>query len=94
MHMVVLGECWQCSQRTIDNREGAGIKKHDDVRAAGRILPRAGRELADGAPCATDKNMLRRTDKKLRIERDSAPTRRDFTSTLPIYGITALNSRH
>ena len=92
MHMVVLGECWQCSQRTIDNRGGAGFKKHNDVWAAGRILPRAGRELAargrelkDGAPCATDKNMQRRTDEKISIKRDSAPARRDFTGTPPNY---------
>ena len=83
MHMVVLGECWQCSQRTIDNRGGAGVKKHDDVRAAGRILPRACRELADGAQCATDKNMPRRTDEKLSIKRDSAPAHRDSTGTPP-----------
>ena len=51
---------------------GAGVKKHDDVRAAGRM-----------APCATDKNMPRRTDEKLSIKRDSAPARRDFTGTPP-----------
>ena len=68
-----------CSQRTIDNRGGggpgrawAGVKKHDDVRAAGRM-----------ALCATDKNMPRRTDEKLSIKRDSAPARRDFTGTPP-----------
>ena len=43
-------------------------------------------ELADGAPCATDKNMQRRTDKKLSIKRDSAPARRDFTGAPPING--------
>ena len=59
---------------TEGGRAWAGVKKHDDVRAAGRM-----------APCATDKNMPRRTDEKLSIKRDSAPARRDFTGTPPIF---------
>ena len=58
-----------------------------------RELAARGRELKDGAPCATDKNMQRRTDEKISIKRDSAPARRDFTGTPPSEGrgITMVN---